>query len=146
VAEPAFRPAPTAADRVALDRLRTLFAAAALRAPAIEELPADLAGAAPLPALLRYLEREGTLVRIGTGRWTDAAALCDGVSALRRQLPTGQPLDIGEFREILGLSRKHLIPLLEFLDRAGVTVRQGDARLLVPDAGRRQDVVVSAEL
>jgi selenocysteine-specific elongation factor len=139
VAEPGFQPGPTSADRVALERLRAIFLAAGLQPPTLEELPPDLAATVTLPLLLRHLEREGDLIRTGAGRWTAAAALRDGVSALRSQLRAGELLDIAEFRKILGLSRKHLIPLLEFLDRAGVTVRQGDARLLVAGGGRVAD-------
>ena len=31
-------------------------------------------------------------------------------------------------KDLLGISRKHAIPLLEFTDRQGVTVRSGDVR------------------
>jgi hypothetical protein len=34
-------------------------------------------------------------------------------------------------RERTGLSRKFLIPLLEYADRAGVTRRVGDARVVL---------------
>ena len=44
-------------------------------------------------------------------------------------------LEVGWFKERYGLTRKAAIPLLEWLDRARVTRRQGDARrLVVPDA------------
>jgi selenocysteine-specific elongation factor len=143
VAERGFRPTPTGAEQVTIDRLRALFAAAGLQAPTLEEVPPDVAPAARLSVFLRYLEREGSLVRTAAGRWIDAAALRDGVSALRAQLPVGQSLDVGEFRKVLGLSRKHLIPLLEFLDRAGVTVRHGDARVIVPEAAVRVQAVAA---
>ena len=37
---------------------------------------------------------------------------------------------VGRLRETLGLSRKFLIPLLEWSDRQGLTVRSGDTRRL----------------
>ena len=40
----------------------------------------------------------------------------------------GQMIDIGQFKELFGLSRKIAIPLLEWFDRAGVTKRTGDVR------------------
>jgi selenocysteine-specific elongation factor len=40
---------------------------------------------------------------------------------------TIQPADV---RERLGISRKYLIPLLEWADGQGITVRQGDHRRL----------------
>jgi len=42
-------------------------------------------------------------------------------------------MSIPEAREVLGASRKYLLPFLEGLDREGLTVRQGDYRVL----GRR---------
>ncbi|MRR36776.1 selenocysteine-specific translation factor, partial [bacterium] len=35
-----------------------------------------------------------------------------------------------EFREITGLSRKFMIPLLEFFDQEKLTIRVGDKRVL----------------
>jgi hypothetical protein len=35
-----------------------------------------------------------------------------------------------QLRDVLGFSRKYLIPFLEYCDRAGVTERRGDGRAL----------------
>jgi selenocysteine-specific elongation factor len=37
---------------------------------------------------------------------------------------------VAEFRDALGITRKHAIPLLEWLDRTGVTRREGDGRVV----------------
>jgi selenocysteine-specific elongation factor len=37
-------------------------------------------------------------------------------------------IDIGQFKELTGVSRKYAIPLLEYLDRERVTKRVGDTR------------------
>ena len=39
-------------------------------------------------------------------------------------------MSVGDFRDLLGLSRKYLIPLLEHLDRRRLTRRVGDARIV----------------
>ena len=44
---------------------------------------------------------------------------------------TDKPLSVPEFKKLTGTSRKHAIPLLEYLDRLRVTRRVGDARLVV---------------
>ena len=41
------------------------------------------------------------------------------------------PITPAAVRDATGLSRKHLIPLLEWADRAGVTIRRDDARALL---------------
>jgi selenocysteine-specific elongation SelB-like protein len=39
-------------------------------------------------------------------------------------------------RDRFGLTRKYLIPLLEWADRRGITERRGDARVLARLTGR----------
>jgi selenocysteine-specific elongation factor len=47
-----------------------------------------------------------------------------------RFLETHEKIDMQDFKEISGLSRKYSIPVMEYFDRSGVTVRVGDHRLL----------------
>jgi selenocysteine-specific elongation factor len=129
IARPDWTPTPTAADRVLLERLRSVYATAGLAAPTVEELPPDVGTHKQLPALLRCLERDGAIVRTGAGRWVAAPALLAAAHALT-QLPVGPPLEVADFRNTLNLTRKHLIPLLEFFDRQGITIRRGDTRVL----------------
>jgi selenocysteine-specific elongation factor len=123
------QPAPTQLD--ALAQLRTVFEHAGLELTAPEALPAALARRADLSSLIRFLEREGSLVRAAPGLWMGAEAASRGVAAIRTQLPPGQPLGVAQFRDVLGLSRKHLLPLLEYFDAIGITRRMGDERVLL---------------
>lgn len=81
------------------------------------------------PALLRHLEREGRLVQVEEGRYYTPAA----VSELLRRLEGGMAgkgeLAPTDLRELLGFSRKYLIPFLEYCDRRGFTARQGSGRI-----------------
>jgi selenocysteine-specific elongation factor len=43
----------------------------------------------------------------------------------------GQTVDIARFKQITGLSRKYVIPLLEYLDRQRITRKVGDQREVV---------------
>jgi len=76
------------------------------------------------------LVRLGVLVPIAPGGYLGRAALEGAVAALRRSFTDGRPFAASEAREALGTTRRTLIPLLEYLDRTGVTVRQGDLRRL----------------
>jgi selenocysteine-specific elongation factor len=38
-------------------------------------------------------------------------------------------MTVAEIRDLLGTTRKFAVPLCEYLDRAGVTRREGDLRL-----------------
>ena len=46
---------------------------------------------------------------------------------------------MAEIRDLLGTTRKYAVPLCEYLDRVGVTRREGDLRFL-----RRSATVASA--
>jgi len=40
-----------------------------------------------------------------------------------------QGFTVSQFREHLGITRKHAVPLLEALDNRGITKRSGDLRV-----------------
>ncbi|HUG84415.1 MAG TPA: SelB C-terminal domain-containing protein, partial [Euzebya sp.] len=80
--------------------------------------------------LLGALVREGELVPIEGGeRAISRATLARAVEALAT-LP--QPFTAAQARDALGTSRRWALPLLEALDQAGVTRREGDLRHLRP--------------
>jgi selenocysteine-specific elongation factor len=52
------------------------------------------------------------------------------VETLRGSLVPGRRYSPAELKEVLGVTRKYLIPFLEFCDRTGVTERGSDGRQL----------------
>ena len=50
---------------------------------------------------------------------------------VRKRWPPGTRLDVAGFKDLTGLSRKFVIPLLEYLDRERVTRRSGNERLVL---------------
>jgi selenocysteine-specific elongation factor len=57
----------------------------------------------------------------------------DALANLKAELTKlrGQTIDVGRFKTITGLTRKHAIPLLEYLDRARVTVNKQGVRTIL---------------
>jgi len=49
---------------------------------------------------------------------------------VRALLAGGRSATVGELRDALGTSRKFAVPIAEYLDRVGVTSRDGDRRTL----------------
>ena len=49
---------------------------------------------------------------------------------LRGELAHGRGMTVGEIKDVLGTSRKYAVPLCEYLDRIGLTRRDGDLRYL----------------
>ena len=50
---------------------------------------------------------------------------------VRERWPKGTRIEVGEFKDLVGLTRKHAIPLLEYLDRERVTRRVGASRVVI---------------
>ena len=106
------------------------FEQAGLATPAVAEVLAKSGvGAAQARRLLEILLREKRLVRIDE----ELVFHCSAIEKLRRELAARRParFNVGTFKEWTGISRKYAIPLLEYLDRAHVTRREGDQRLIL---------------
>ncbi len=125
---PGFEPRLTAEQEVACRNLQELYAAAALAPPYVQELPSELAGRGDLRSLLRYLEGKGALRAVADGLFFDARILARAGEEVASLLAGRTDLGPADFREVLPVSRKHLLPLLQHLDGTGVTVRRGDLR------------------
>jgi len=97
--------------------------------PTLGELEREFPGA-PIRALLAHLAREGGAEQIDQERYAAPQAVASfraGLETALSELGTATP---AELRERFGLTRKYLIPLLEWADRRGITRRAGDARVL----------------
>jgi selenocysteine-specific elongation factor len=130
LAIPGHAAAPTTDASAAMERLLDIYRQAGLEPPERADLPAEFAERADLPLLIRFLERDGTLIRLTPTRLIWAQAVSGAITEVRGQMVMGEPLGIAEFRDVLKLSRRNLIPLLEYLDRVGVTRREGEVRFL----------------
>ena len=80
--------------------------------------------------LLRLLERRGDIVLVEGERYFDRGVLEHLIGDLRTRMEAGREYGPGEMREVIGVSRKYLIPLLEYCDRVGVTERRIGGRAL----------------
>jgi selenocysteine-specific elongation factor len=80
--------------------------------------------------IMRMLEREGTVVPVESDRYYDAGALTALVDRLRDGMVAGREYTPSELRDVIGLSRKYLIPFLEYCDRRGITERRSTGRVL----------------
>jgi len=85
---------------------------------------------ADVPDLIRIVEREGLIVPVESDRYYDAGALTALVDRLRNGMIGGREYTPSELRDVIGLSRKYLIPFLEYCDRRGITERRSTGRVL----------------
>ena len=105
---------------------------AGLEPPRIDELTAGIrAGAgmgANVEAILRLMEAEGVVVRIEHDLYADAAAMDGLVEGVKDRFGGKTGLSPADFRQVADVSRRHLMPLLAWLDGEGITVRSGGGR------------------
>ncbi len=113
------------------EKVAAALAAGGVAPPRVAELPAAVkASEADVQAMLKLLAAEGRAVRVSTELWYDAAALNAVRDRLLAFLRERRAITTQEFKDLVGATRKHVIPLAEHFDRERVTLRVGDKRVL----------------
>ena len=122
-----WNPSPTPGERALLDRLAQAIRDAGREPPSVTDLTMSYGDA--VPALLRILARSGVVVPVEADRYYSRSVLERTIEELRGVMEVGREYSPAELRGFLGVSRKYLIPLLEYLDRLGITERRGAGRV-----------------
>jgi selenocysteine-specific elongation factor len=126
---PDFAPRLDARQSVLRDAFLAALSEAGQEPPSLDELASTLeASAGELTTLARLLAREGALVAVEPGRYYLTPTVDALLARLRTGTAAGAEYGPAELRELLGFSRKYLIPFLEFCDRAGHTLRDGSGK------------------
>ncbi len=123
----------TLEEELAKQQIEQTFAKAGLAAPSAKEVFAQMAmEKARAEKLLQLLLREKVLVRVSPELIFHAAAL-ERLPVLLRDYKKakGERIAVAAFKELAGITRKHAIPLLEYLDRQRFTRRAGDERVIL---------------
>ncbi len=115
-----------------LQRLVRILQGAGLKPPSVAELERET-GRRDIAAALRLAAGRGLVEAVERDRYYAIEALHQFAEAVREIGRAGdiQPTAV---RERLGISRKYLIPLLEWADARGITVRAGEIRRLARGA------------
>ncbi|MBD5606894.1 MAG: SelB C-terminal domain-containing protein, partial [Candidatus Eremiobacteraeota bacterium] len=130
-ATPEFVPQLTPEQREFFDRTFVADPAAPYVPVAFDEVVTAIrtAKVAGLSIAFDTLLASGALVKVHDAVYrgsqiADIRAKLEG--ALRRE----KQLAMSGFRDVIGTSRKYAVPLLEYFDATGVTIRTGDVRVL----------------
>jgi selenocysteine-specific elongation factor len=128
---PGHRVEVPAEDVSLVERIGERLGRSRLAPPDLRQLVEDLGiDRRKLSELLRAMEKQRTLVMVAADLWFRGDAIDWLRSDLTLHLSTAGSIAAGEFRDRYQTSRKYAIPLLEFFDREGLTVRVGDVRRL----------------
>lgn len=115
-------------------KLESVFNSAKFQPPSIEDAFLQSGGKGNSNQnALQILIDEGLLLRLKDNIIYHQHALTEAENRLREHLSLNSDITAAEFRDLLGITRKHAIPLLEYFDTARITLRVGDKRVLRTD-------------
>jgi selenocysteine-specific elongation factor len=110
--------------------LETRYLEAGLKPPPVSDLIKQINQRPKIiEGVVGYLVKTGVLLKLAENVLIHRDVI--GNVASRMKEHSGETIDVGWFKETFGISRKIAIPLLEHLDRTGVTKREGDSRLVL---------------
>jgi selenocysteine-specific elongation factor len=125
----------------AVENLVEKIRAAGVAFPTRDELTAQWDSREPFADAATVLRSRPEVVELADG-WIHRDALERTISMLQTAFASRPEIGVGDLKEALGITRKHAIPLLEYLDSVGCTVRKGNARMAGPglaDAKKRKE-------
>ncbi|HYO64923.1 MAG TPA: SelB C-terminal domain-containing protein, partial [Archangium sp.] len=118
-------------EDAARTRLVADLSAAGLAPPTLNELAQRLnLPAARVQELLKVAVAEGRVARVSEELFFDTGALAGLKERLVAHLREKKEISTQAFKELVGQSRKFVIPLSEYFDREKVTLRVGEKRVL----------------
>lgn len=110
-------------------KIEDAFATAGLKVPALHDVIAGLkVDKTRAQKIVTLLLREKMLVKISDELVFHRSALEHLRRLIAARKAKSPKMDVANFKELTGVSRKYAIPLLEYLDREHVTKRVGDTR------------------
>jgi selenocysteine-specific elongation factor len=129
IARADFKPKLSVNQRKLKDQIVDATKAAAFQPPDPGGFAAKAGGnAASLKDIYEVAVAEGLLVRVTDDIYLHADVAADMRTRLQGKMANGAGATVAEIRDLLGTTRKYAIPLCEYLDRVGVTRREGDLR------------------
>ncbi|MDR1728326.1 MAG: selenocysteine-specific translation elongation factor [Acidobacteriota bacterium] len=100
--------------------------------PTLAELQGALAAKPEeVKRIFFWMIKERQLVKVAEDLVYLRTTLDDIKAQLKVRFPSGSKLGVPDFKELFGITRKHAIPLLEFMDREKFTRRLGADRVVL---------------
>ncbi|MBV9074406.1 MAG: selenocysteine-specific translation elongation factor [Acidobacteria bacterium] len=119
----------SAEEQRARKTIEQAFLSTGLKVPLLKDVLGSLSiDQARSHKIVTLLLREGVLVKLGDELVFHRSALDHLRKLIALEKSKSPKIDVGRFKDLLGVTRKHAIPLLEYLDRERITRRVGDVR------------------
>ncbi|MBN2318654.1 MAG: selenocysteine-specific translation elongation factor [Acidobacteria bacterium] len=114
------------------ERIEDVYKKSGFQPPSFSELQASMnADAEEVRRIFYWMIKEQILVKISEDFIYHRSTIDAIKEKVKSRFAPGMKFSVADFKEILDLTRKHSIPLLEYLDREKFTRRQGNERILL---------------
>ena len=122
-------------EKSLMERIKKILGEQPMGPPDLKEIEKQLAvNRNKLTEVIRLLERDGSVIRVATDLYYLPSTIDQVRAVLKKFLSEKGEITAASFRDLIGSSRKYTIPLLEYFDREGLTIRIGDIRRLKSSA------------
>ncbi len=128
----------TGEEKTVYDRLSAIFRTSKFEVPKLDEALAEASRATRLNndaarKVFQLLINSGEIVKVTADFYFSRVAVDEMAETLKRFAvnSSDRAIDVAAFKEMLKISRKYAIPLLEYCDREKITRRDGDRRLIL---------------
>lgn len=109
--------------------MENIYKKAGIEVPPTDELVGAYKDRKQARQVLSELTKKGILVKAGTGVLMHKEHWDRALNILREHLAANPQITLGEFRDLLGTSRKYAVMLLETYDQMKITKKIGDVRV-----------------
>lgn len=116
-------------------KMENIFREAAYSPPTFSQAEEQFDNTSNAKQMAALLIEEGTLQKISPTIACHKEHLETARTKIREHFEDSDKLGVGDLKNLLGVSRKHAVPLLEYFDRIGLTTRVGDYRVLKKKPG-----------
>jgi selenocysteine-specific elongation factor len=114
------------------EKLEAFFRKTGFQPPALSDLNNSIdANPEEARRILFWMIREKILVKLSEDIVYHRDTLDSIKKQIRAKFTPGAKFGVADFKELFDITRKHAIPLLEYLDREKFTRRQGNDRILL---------------
>ena len=124
-----WRPSLAPAQQVTLTNIVSRLAVQGWEPASVEELTVEFGPGTE--EMLRIAAGQQLVVQVEANRYYATAPLNQILDKVSAAFAGGRDIAPSELRQTLGLSRKYVIPLLEYCDRSGLTMRRGEGRVWI---------------
>jgi selenocysteine-specific elongation factor len=122
-------------EKSLVDRIKKILGEQPMSPPDLKDVEKQLGvNRNKLTEVIRLLERDRSVIRVATDLYYLSSTVDQVRAVLKKFLSDKGEITAGSFRDLIGSSRKYTIPLLEYFDREGLTIRIGDIRRLKSSA------------